>query len=75
MTFVDQDVNSLGQNIRVTRKTIKPVTGKSFKPESESKRRIRVMRLPAVFNAQNTTLNEILFFMYVRKVTLVIHRR
>lgn len=25
------------------------------------------MRLPAVFNAQNTTLNEILFFMYVRK--------
>lgn len=30
ITFVDQDVNSLGQNIRVTRKAIKPVTGTSF---------------------------------------------
>lgn len=30
MALVDQDVNSLGQNIRVTRENIKSVTGKSF---------------------------------------------
>lgn len=37
MTLVDQDVNTLGQNIRVTRETIKSVTGKSFQTRIKKK--------------------------------------
>lgn len=38
MALVDQDVNSLGQNIRVTRENIKSVTGKSFQTRVRIKR-------------------------------------
>lgn len=39
MALVDQDVNSLGQNIRVTREDIKSVTGKSFQTRIRIKRK------------------------------------
>lgn len=39
MALVDQDVNSLGQNIRVTRENIKSVTGKSFQTRVRIKRK------------------------------------
>lgn len=39
MALVDQDVNTLGQNIRVTRETIKSVTGKSFQTRIRIKKK------------------------------------
>lgn len=39
MALVDQDVNSLGQNIPVTRENIKSVTGKYFQTRIRIKRK------------------------------------
>lgn len=42
MALVDPDVSSLGQNIRVTRKAIKPMTGKSFQTRIRVKKKNKV---------------------------------